>query len=209
MDTMIELTNPANTSVILAYLAAFAFHSAAQAYNNNRAAEWFAANPSANQPMLDPPMELIVRTFGLEVLTQPARRLLADAVAMVPIFWVAVFRPRLIIKMMRLHTMCMVSRGLCMLTTLLPRSDSSCHISSASPYTGGCYDKMPSGHTMALAICLMQMPMGAAWQSVAVCAYAIFAAFVTVGTRSHYTMDVVVSWLLVLAVTCVDRNHGL
>ena len=83
--------------------------------------------------------------------------------------------------------------------TILPK-DKKCCIKNSSIFTGGCYDKVYSGHFSSVFIALLLLyKNGYINMSVVITLSTIMAALLTI-SRSHYTIDIFVAFLICIIV---------
>ena len=92
-----------------------------------------------------------------------------------------------------------VARMIIIHLTILPK-DKKCDIKNSSAYNGGCYDKVYSGHFSAIFICLLTLYMNKYINLFTLLSLSIISALIIITSRSHYTIDVVVAFLIVIIV---------
>jgi hypothetical protein len=83
--------------------------------------------------------------------------------------------------------------------TILPK-DKKCDIKNASLYNGGCYDKVYSGHFSVVFICLLTLYKNKYINLFTLLFLSIVFALSIVTSRSHYTIDIFVAFLIVVIV---------
>jgi hypothetical protein len=83
--------------------------------------------------------------------------------------------------------------------TILPK-DKKCDIKNSSVYNGGCYDKVYSGHFAAVFICLLTLYKNKYINIFTLVFLSMVMAFLLILTRAHYTIDIVVAFLVVCVV---------
>ena len=82
--------------------------------------------------------------------------------------------------------------------TILPK-DKKCDIKKDScPYIGGCYDKIYSGHFAVVFTCLLFLYKTKYINLATLSLPSIVMALLIITSRSHYTIDIFVSFLMVL-----------
>jgi hypothetical protein len=84
-------------------------------------------------------------------------------------------------------------------TTILPK-DKKCDIKKSSIISGGCYDKVYSGHFSVVFLCLLSLYMSKYINLFTLLFLSIIFALLIITSRSHYTIDVVVAFLIVIIV---------
>lgn len=92
-----------------------------------------------------------------------------------------------------------VARMIIIHLTILPK-DKKCNIQNSSVYNGGCYDKVYSGHFATIFICLLTLYMNKYINLFTLLFLSIIFALLIITSRSHYTIDVVVAFLIVIIV---------
>ena len=83
--------------------------------------------------------------------------------------------------------------------TILPK-DKKCDIKKSSVLNGGCYDKIYSGHFSAVFTCLLSLYMSKYINLFTLLSLSIIFALLIITSRSHYTIDVIVAFLIVIIV---------
>jgi hypothetical protein len=83
--------------------------------------------------------------------------------------------------------------------TILPK-DKKCDIKNTSVYNGGCYDKVFSGHFSISFICLLVLYKNKYIDIFTLTILSTILGFLIVVSRSHYTIDVVVAFMIVIIV---------
>jgi hypothetical protein len=83
--------------------------------------------------------------------------------------------------------------------TILPK-DKKCDIKNSSVYNGGCYDKVYSGHFASVLICLLILYKNKYINIFTLVFLSMVMAFLLILTRAHYTIDIVVAFLVVWVV---------
>jgi hypothetical protein len=83
--------------------------------------------------------------------------------------------------------------------TILPR-DKKCNIKKTSILSGGCYDKVYSGHFSVVFICLLTLYKNKYINLFTLLFLSIVFALSIVTSRSHYTIDIFVAFLIVVVV---------
>ena len=83
--------------------------------------------------------------------------------------------------------------------TILPK-DKKCNIQNSSVYNGGCYDKVYSGHFATIFICLLSLYMNKYINLFILLSLSIIFALIIITSRSHYTIDIFVAFLIVVVV---------
>ena len=91
-------------------------------------------------------------------------------------------------------------RGICILTTSLPKFE-SCKIDYRdikSMFTGGCYDKIFSGHIAFIITFILYLINYTEQKDYKIIYYfyAILASLLSFVTKSHYSIDVIISWII-------------
>jgi len=83
--------------------------------------------------------------------------------------------------------------------TILPK-DKKCDIKKSSVLSGGCYDKVYSGHFSVVFMCLLSLYMSKYINLFTFSSLSIIFALLIITSRSHYTIDIFVAFLIVLVV---------
>jgi hypothetical protein len=83
--------------------------------------------------------------------------------------------------------------------TILPK-DKKCNIKNSSVYNGGCYDKVYSGHFATIFICILSLYMNKYINLFILLSLSIIFALIIITSRSHYTIDIFVAFLIVVVV---------
>ena len=83
--------------------------------------------------------------------------------------------------------------------TILPK-DKKCDIKKSSVLNGGCYDKIYSGHFSAVFTCLLSLYMSKYINLFTLLSLSIIFALLIISSRSHYTIDIFVAFLIVIIV---------
>jgi hypothetical protein len=83
--------------------------------------------------------------------------------------------------------------------TILPK-DKKCDIKNTSIYNGGCYDKVYSGHFSASFLCLLVLYKNKYINLFTFLFLSIVVGLLITTTRSHYTIDIFVAFLMVIIV---------
>ena len=83
--------------------------------------------------------------------------------------------------------------------TILPK-DKKCDIKKSSVLNGGCYDKIYSGHFSAVFMCLLSLYMSKYINLFTLLSLSIIFALLIISSRSHYTIDIFVAFLIVIIV---------
>lgn len=81
--------------------------------------------------------------------------------------------------------------------TILPK-DKKCDIKKSSVYSGGCYDKVYSGHFAVVFTCLLFLYKNNYINIFTLVSLSIITALLIITSRSHYTIDIFVSFLMVI-----------
>ena len=83
--------------------------------------------------------------------------------------------------------------------TILPK-DKKCDIKKSSVLSGGCYDKVYSGHFSVVFICLLSLYMNKYINLFTFSSLSIIFGLLIITSRSHYTIDIFVAFLIVVVV---------
>jgi hypothetical protein len=83
--------------------------------------------------------------------------------------------------------------------TILPK-DKKCDIKNTSVYNGGCYDKVYSGHFSVVFISLLVLHKNKYINFFTLVSLSMIVSFLLILTRAHYTIDIVVAFLIVIIV---------
>lgn len=83
--------------------------------------------------------------------------------------------------------------------TILPK-DKKCDIKNTSTYNGGCYDKIYSGHFSSSFLCLLVLYKNKYINLFTFLFLSIIVGLLITTTRSHYTIDIFVAFLIVIIV---------
>jgi hypothetical protein len=83
--------------------------------------------------------------------------------------------------------------------TILPK-DKKCYIEKSSIFTGGCYDKVYSGHFAVIFTSLLVLYTSKYIDIFTLIILSILSSLLIVTTRSHYTIDIFVAFLIVVVV---------
>jgi len=83
--------------------------------------------------------------------------------------------------------------------TILPK-DKKCDIKKSSIFSGGCYDKVYSGHFSVVFMCLLSLYMSKYINLFTFSSLSIIFALLIITSRSHYTIDIFVAFLIVVIV---------
>lgn len=83
--------------------------------------------------------------------------------------------------------------------TILPK-DKKCDIKKSSIFSGGCYDKVYSGHFSVVFMCLLSLYMSKYINLFTLLSLSIIFALLIITSRSHYTIDIFVAFLIVVVV---------
>jgi hypothetical protein len=83
--------------------------------------------------------------------------------------------------------------------TILPK-DKKCDIQKSAVYSGGCYDKVYSGHFSVVFMCLLTLYMNKYINLFTLLYLSIIFALLIITSRSHYTIDIFVAFLIVVVV---------
>ena len=83
--------------------------------------------------------------------------------------------------------------------TILPK-DKNCDIKKTSIFSGGCYDKVYSGHFSVVFICLLTLYKNKYINLFILLYSSIIFALLIITSRSHYTIDIFVALLIVIIV---------
>ena len=83
--------------------------------------------------------------------------------------------------------------------TILPK-DKKCDIKKSSVYSGGCYDKVYSGHFSVLFMSLLLLYTSKYINLFTLVFLSIIFGTLIVTSRSHYTIDIFVAFLIVIVV---------
>ena len=83
--------------------------------------------------------------------------------------------------------------------TILPK-DKKCDIKNSSVYNGGCYDKVYSGHFAVIFISLLVLYTSKYIDIFTLIILSTISALLIVTSRAHYTIDIVVAFLIVIIV---------
>ena len=83
--------------------------------------------------------------------------------------------------------------------TILPK-DKKCDIKKSSVLSGGCYDKIYSGHFSAVFMCLLSLYMSKYINLFTLLSLSTIFALLIITSRSHYTIDIFVAFLIVVVV---------
>jgi hypothetical protein len=83
--------------------------------------------------------------------------------------------------------------------TILPK-DKKCDIKKSSVLSGGCYDKVYSGHFSVVFICLLSLYMNKYINLFTFSSLSIIFGLLIITSRSHYTIDIFVAFLIVVIV---------
>lgn len=83
--------------------------------------------------------------------------------------------------------------------TILPK-DKKCDIKKSSLLNGGCYDKIYSGHFSSVFMCLLSLYMSKYINLFTLLSLSIIFALLIITSRSHYTIDIFVAFLIVIIV---------
>lgn len=113
-----------------------------------------------------------------------------------------------------LVTIMYLLRLVCIQVTSLPiterhRTDGAYmtkHCSNTFDITGGCNDYVFSGHTMLIVMSLLFTMYAQQTISIPLIAYGLLSSVLVIGSHSHYTVDVVLAWVLT---TLVFSTHFL
>ena len=115
---------------------------------------------------------------------------------------------------LRTHTLVLLARPLCFLGTLLPDASQVARRPPFWSIAGGVHDLLFSGHASSalcgvLALTWHRGSGGArpGWGAVAAWAACVTQSLLIVASRRHYTVDVVVAWLLCPALMHVVAAH--
>lgn len=81
--------------------------------------------------------------------------------------------------------------------TILPK-DKKCDIKNSSVYNGGCYDKIYSGHFAVIFTSLLVLYTNKYINIFTLITLSTISALLIITSRSHYTIDIFVSFLVVL-----------
>ena len=81
--------------------------------------------------------------------------------------------------------------------TILPK-DKKCDIKKSRVYTGGCYDKVYSGHFAVIFISLLVLYTNKYIDIFTLTALSTISGLLIITSRSHYTIDIFVSFLVVI-----------
>ena len=123
-------------------------------------------------------------------------RIVAELTVFGPLIWalctIMVQRNWAILaRFLRSHACAMALRALCFSVTLLPDASQMC---DKSIYSGGCHDLLFSGHIIAATLAAGTLftigPVRWRWLSIV---SLVFASILTISSRNHYTVDVIVS----------------
>ena len=82
--------------------------------------------------------------------------------------------------------------------TILPKDKKCDIVKDSSPYIGGCYDKVYSGHFAVFFTCLLFLYKKKYINMFIFALSSIIMGTLIVASRSHYTIDIIVSFLIVL-----------
>jgi len=83
--------------------------------------------------------------------------------------------------------------------TILPK-DKKCDIKKSSIFSGGCYDKVYSGHFSVVFMCLLSLYVSKYINLFTLLSLSIIFALLIITSRSHYTIDIFVAFLIVVVV---------
>lgn len=83
--------------------------------------------------------------------------------------------------------------------TILPK-DKKCDIKNTSVFTGGCYDKVYSGHFAVIFTSLLVLYISKYIDIFTLIILSTISALLIVTSRSHYTIDIFVAFLIVIIV---------
>lgn len=102
---------------------------------------------------------------------------------------------------LRTHAVVLALRPLCFLGTILPDASGVGTRPRLLSMSGGIHDLLFSGHVSAalcgiLAWCATSLRNGAPWAKAALLLPCVLQSLLILATRKHYTVDVVVAWIL-------------
>lgn len=90
-----------------------------------------------------------------------------------------------------------ITRDIFLMSTILPK-DESCTVQDGFQLTGGCYDKMFSGHfAFGYALSLLYYKFNIITNIPLLVLLNILNAFIIICSKSHYTIDVLTSFIVV------------
>lgn len=92
-------------------------------------------------------------------------------------------------------------RCVTMAVTVLPSPICTRHVRSMS-LTGGCHDCIFSGHASMILVCCHIIARYRPEHTLWLWCYALCSSITIVACRSHYTVDVIVAWIVVYAIFC-------
>ena len=81
--------------------------------------------------------------------------------------------------------------------TILPK-DKKCDIKNSRVYTGGCYDKVYSGHFAVIFTSLLVLYTNQYIDLFSLITLSTISGLLIITSRSHYTIDIIVSFLVVI-----------
>jgi hypothetical protein len=91
--------------------------------------------------------------------------------------------------------------------TILPK-DKKCNIKNSCVYTGGCYDKVYSGHFAVIFTSLLVLYTNKYIDIFTLTALSTISGLLIITSRSHYTIDILVSFLVVIIAYQNNINVG-
>lgn len=96
-----------------------------------------------------------------------------------------------------------VLRCVCVSVTVLPSP--ICRLGRGVRAVGGCHDCIFSGHTALTLVLAHTLAQMAPRLAIPLAAYCVLTSLLIVATRSHYTIDVLVAWIVVYAVLATRK----
>ena len=125
-------------------------------------------------------------------------KFIIDIIPYILFFYISFIDLRLFYNVLGILIPVFIIRLLIINITILPK-DKKCDINKDScPYTGGCYDKIYSGHFAVIFTCLLFLYKTKYINIVTLSLSSIVVSLLIVTSRSHYTIDIFVSFLMVL-----------
>lgn len=179
-----------NTQVILLGVVAYVISKMTQ-YN----ADKVRYDYKCEKPLYDFLHKVIPNLKRYELLIDLVPILLG--VAMLYLYMYDNLDEKLIRDAIVYYSTLMIIRALVYSSTILPSP--TCSKGQQNATTGGCHDCIYSGHTVATLILAYSLYQHNPDYLAALVVYCILGSLLIIGTRSHYTVDVIIAYIVVYA----------
>jgi hypothetical protein len=125
-------------------------------------------------------------------------KIIVDSIPFILLFYILFIDVNLFYAVLGMLIPIFIVRLFVINITILPKDKKCDIVKQSSPYVGGCYDKVYSGHFAVFFTCLLFLYKKKYVNMFVFALSSIIMGTLIVASRSHYTIDVIVSFLIVL-----------